>query len=87
MDDLEEWDLVKNGFEPATKKQWDNQGNSTQVKTGPFVHRSFEPEPTIILRTARQTTASIGGLSFKLSDKADLEKFVTKIIPTFCELK
>lgn len=87
MDDLEEWDLVKNGFEPVTEKRWDNNGNCSIVRTGPFIHNSFDPAPTINLFTARQSTASIGSLHFKLPGKAEFDRFINKTIPTYCDLK
>lgn len=88
MDDLEEKDLLKNGFESVLEKRWDNQQkNYNMVRSGPFIHKGFEPEPTIQLRTAQQSTASIGSLHFKLPGKAEFERFITKTIPTYCELK
>jgi hypothetical protein len=89
MDDLEVQDLLEVGFEEGTEMRYTNNilVDNYTVKTGDYVLPAWDPEPRVTFNTARRSIGWIGSLHTRIETKADLDKFLTKNVPTFCELK
>lgn len=86
MDKIEREDLIKAGYVPKTEPRYFNHNmEKKEVETGDFIHPGYEPAPRISTY-GNAYLGQIEALRWNLVTRADFESFLTKKVPTFCDL-
>ncbi len=86
MDRITANTLVEIGFTPIKKGGNDPEtGKWGKVPTGEYSLTSFNPAP-VIDPSCNNRNARIGSMSFTVTTQAELDRFLEKTIPAYCEL-
>lgn len=87
MDDIQETDLLVAGFEPEKKSIWLNGGKDRdEANTGRYFLKGYDPAPYVEF-SALGSYARIEAMQWPIKTTADLQKFVSKTVLIFCDLK
>lgn len=74
--------LIASGFVEEIKNQWNGEH-----KTGFYILEGWNPAPKIEGNLNATPLATIGALQWFIRSGEDLDKFINKAVPTYCELK
>jgi len=80
--------FVSAGFERETSKKYSDLSKVVEnVPTGRFLNHNWEPAPVVEMSIGGLITAKIGSLRWEVTTITGFEKFLSVMIPTFCDLK